>query len=120
MQLEDLRNVVQQVQPSTSPSVSQPPPPPPPPPPPMMSSGSASELDMTPMSPPSALQQQQQQLPPNWKCRLDKRGKLYYFNEVLKRSQWEFPRVGGLGNSGGPVPSSHHQQPATTTLNEKM
>lgn len=32
-------------------------------------------------------------LPPGWKCKRNKSGVLYYFNEVTKSSQWNFPKV---------------------------
>lgn len=31
-------------------------------------------------------------LPPNWKCKRNKTGMLYYFNEATKVSQWNFPK----------------------------
>lgn len=32
-------------------------------------------------------------LPDNWKCKRNKTGAVYFFNELTKQSQWNFPKV---------------------------
>ena len=32
-------------------------------------------------------------LPPNWKCKKNKKGQIYYLNIKTKKSQWHFPRT---------------------------
>ena len=32
-------------------------------------------------------------LPPNWKCKKNKKGQIYYFNVKTRKSQWHFPRL---------------------------
>jgi hypothetical protein len=109
--LQDLRQVVQQFQPKVSNASSKSPAVPPLPQP------SADNTEKTPMSPPpiSSLSTSKitAKLPPNWKCKHDKKGKLYYYNEMTKRSQWEFPKV--ISSS-----SSSSLRETTSTPTEKM
>jgi hypothetical protein len=104
--LQDLRQVVQKFQthiPSQSPADAPPLPAQPP-----------ADTDTTPMSPPvnslgSESRNQSMaslsaskitpQLPPHWKRRHDKKGKLYYYNELTKKSQWEFPKLASSSTS---------------------
>ena len=45
-------------------------------------------------------------LPPNWKCKKNQKGSIYYYNEKTKKSQWNFPK-------------SKQQPPSKSKLNEK-
>ena len=85
--LQDLRQVVEQFQPAAPPPLPPQPPPPPPPPPPPCEEEQPQHSRETEKS----LAAIEAKLPAHWKCKLNKKGRLYYFNIRTNHSQWEMP-----------------------------
>jgi hypothetical protein len=76
------------------------------------------EAIITPLSPIGAkslkklvTNQMSTKLPPNWKCKKNKRGKIYYLNLKTKKSQWHFPRS---------KPTVNNQKPSIIVPDESL
>ena len=111
--LQNLRQVVQKLQPQSllpnqseiksvpPPPLSPPPLPPQPPPPPLPPStekpaaetktpGNAKKISPTQQQ---ARKGSEQKMLPNWRCERNKEGRVYYYNTKTKLSQWHFPKA---------------------------
>ncbi len=86
------------------------------------------ELIITPLSPVGAkslkklaTNQMSTKLPPNWKCKKNKRGKIYYLNVKTKKSQWHFPRSKPAVNNQKPsIIEPDESLLITSTTNEPL
>lgn len=77
---------------------------------PLQSKINDDDTDIPPPPPPlpqaSSIKEKKPKLPLNWKCAKNSEGRIYYYNKITKKSQWNFPKYEKLKEYMEPSPAS--------------